>query len=365
MAIVRVARRLVCVPFVRSFATASGALTQRSSVLVAIVGDGAIGWGEATPWPPFGQGDVKTATAEIDAFAPALLGISVDAARARLARAAMSPAARCAFDLALHDLGARERGMTLAATIGACAERIPVNAVIGADAPDAAAEAAFAAVAAGFTTIKLKVGSACLDDDVARVAAVRAAIGSSILLRLDANGAWSVGTAIAAIERLAPFGIEYVEQPVAAGEVDDLARVRSASAVAIAADESVRDTETARALIDAAAVDVLVLKLTALGGLARAISVAAQARARGIASVVTTTIDFGFATAAALALAATATSARACGLATAALLADDLVGGTSVVEAGTMRVPVGIGCGVEPDEAAIARYAVEPPVAFA
>jgi len=104
---------------------------------------------------------------------------------------------------------------------------VPVNGLVPAVGPDEAAALAGEAAAGGVTTLKVKVGSGALADDADRVAAVRAALGPSGRIRLDANGAWDVETAVAAIDRLAGFELELVEQPVA--DLADLARNASPS----------------------------------------------------------------------------------------------------------------------------------------
>jgi o-succinylbenzoate synthase len=358
MPIRRVTWQHVAVPFAQPLASATGTMRDRHAAIVS-VSDGTVsGWGEATPWPAFALGTVADALDEIAAIAPLVLGDTFERARARIATLDVSPATRCALDVALADALARAGGTSLAASLGARPTSVAVNAVIGADAPALAARRASVAVAAGYATLKIKVGSPQIADDVARVAAIRAAVGPDIALRVDANAAWDVARAIDALAQLAPFAIDYAEQPVAAADVDGLARVRRACGVPIAADEGVRDAASARALIDADAVDVLVLKVTTLGTIAELCAIAAAARARGVAAVVTTTFDFGFATAASIALAAALAGDRACGLATADALADDLVDGLPPVGRGRIAVPAEAGLGVAPDERAIERYAL-------
>jgi len=115
---------------------------------------------------------------------------------------------------------------------------VPVNGLVPAVDADMAAGMAAESAAAGMTTVKVKVGGVALAEDADRVAAVRATLGPGARIRLDANGAWDVDSAVAAIERLARFDLELVEQPVA--DLGDLALVRRRVAVPVAADESVR-----------------------------------------------------------------------------------------------------------------------------
>jgi o-succinylbenzoate synthase len=197
-------------------------------------------------------------------------------------------------------------------------DRVPVNALVPAVAPDRAAALAAAAVAAGSGCVKVKVGPG-VDED--RVAAVRDAVGPQVRLRVDANGAWDLDRATAAVGRLARYDLELVEQPVAT--LDDLARLRRRVDVALAADESVRGVDDATALARLEAADAVVVKVQPLGGLAAALAVV---EAAGVPAVVSALYETSVGVAAGLALAAALPELPyACGLSTAALLAADVV----------------------------------------
>jgi o-succinylbenzoate synthase len=139
--------------------------------------------------------------------------------------------------------------------------------------------------------VKLKLGGAPLAEDVARVRAARDELGPGVRLRGDANGAWTVPEALAALDALAPFGLEYIEQPVAANDIAGLAELRRNSGVRIAADESVATEQGLLRLLEAGAADVVVLKPATLGGPARALELAAQANQAGIGVVFTHTFE--------------------------------------------------------------------------
>jgi O-succinylbenzoate synthase len=199
-------------------------------------------------------------------------------------------------------------------------DRVAVNALVPAVGPERAGELAAAAVAGGARTVKVKVGSG-RGPDTDRVAAVRAGAGPLAEVRLDANGAWDVDTAVSMIGRLACVGLELVEQPVAS--LDDLARVRRRVHVRVAADESVRSIDDARRLAELEAADAVVLKVQPLGGVAAAMAVADAAR---VPAVVSALYETSVGIAAGLALAAALPELPyACGLGTAALLAGDVV----------------------------------------
>ena len=210
-------------------------------------------------------------------------------------------------------------------------DRVPVNDLVPAVPPDRAAALAAAAVAVGSRCVKVKVGPG-VDDD--RVAAVRDAVGPHVRLRVDANGAWDLDRATAAVGRLAPYDLALVEQPVPT--LDDLARLRRRVDVALAADESVRDVDDARALARLEAADAVVVKVQPLGGVAAALAVV---EAAGVPAVVSALYETSVGLAAGLALAAALPELPyACGLATAALLAGDVVTDPLVPVAGELVV---------------------------
>ncbi len=196
--------------------------------------------------------------------------------------------------------------------------RVAVNALIPALPPDEAAALAAAAVADGFGCVKVKGG---VGGDVDRVAAVRDAIGPATALRVDANGAWDVETAVAVVAALSPYDLELVEQPVVS--LEDLGRVRRRITVAVAADECVRGVDDARRLASLAAADAVVVKVQPLGGVAAAMAVV---EAAGVPAVVSSLYETSVGIAAGLALAAALPELPwACGLGTAALLDGDVV----------------------------------------
>jgi O-succinylbenzoate synthase len=201
-------------------------------------------------------------------------------------------------------------------------DRVRVNGLVPAVAPEVAA-----ALAAGWSDVKVKVGDA---GDLDRVAAVRDAIGPHARLRVDANGAWDVDAAVGAIARLARFDLELVEQPVAT--IEDLAVVRRRVDVPVAADECIRDVDDARRLATVGAADALVVKVQPLGGIAATLAVV---EAAGVPAIVSSMYETSVGLAAGLALAAALDDLPfACGLGTAALLAADVVADPLVPDAG-------------------------------
>ena len=172
------------------------------------------------------------------------------------------------------------------------------------------------------STAKVKVAEpGPLEEDEARVEAVRDALGPQGKLRVDANGAWSVDEAQRAIRALDRYDLEYVEQPVAT--LDDMATLRRSIDVPLAADESVRTAEDPMHVAGLEAADIVVLKVQPLGGVRRALEVA---EAVGLPCVVSSAVETSVGTATGLALAACLPELPyACGLATLELLEGDVV----------------------------------------
>ena len=354
------------IPFRRPFIASRYQWDAREGIIIELTTDtGLHGVGDVAPLPEFGTAAVAACADALDRIAHSLTGAAIDDAMqlfdAAIADAALSPL-RCGIEAACLDVLARAGGVSIARLLAAApGERVAVNAVVS-DERDAAR-----AVAAGFRCIKLKVGAGPRESDVARVAAVRSAIGPDVALRLDANGAWTPAEALAFIDAVAPYAIEFIEQPIAPGDLAALRHVRESVAVPIAADEDVTGAEAARRVLAARAADVLVVKPAVVGGLRRAMEIAEMAAAAGASAVITSAMDSGIGVAAALHVAAasqerdSAQPPRAAGLATLDLLVDDLLCGDLPVADGEMTLPTGRGLGIELDCRALERYATGQP----
>lgn len=245
---------------------------RRSGVLLR----GAAGWGEFSPFP-----DYDTATC------------------ARWLAAARE-AADQGFPPAIRD-------------------RVPVNTTV--PAVDAATAHAMVS-ASGCTTAKVKVAETgqTLADDIARVEAVRDALGPTGKVRVDANAAWTVDEAVSALKSLDVFGLEYAEQPVAT--LEEMARLRRRVDVLLAADESVRRAEDPMRVAGLEAADIVVLKVQPIGGVRRCLEVA---EACGLPVVVSSAVETSVGIAAGVALAAALPELPyACGLGTVSLLGGDV-----------------------------------------
>jgi L-Ala-D/L-Glu epimerase len=333
---IEVSRARLRAPFV----SASGALRDRSLVLFRLEDPaGHAGVGEAAPLPDYhgvGVEDVVEALEGCRAIlAAADPGAPPREELAAWSRLAPVPAL-AAVDMALWDLEGRRASEPLWRLLGAEAgEPVEVNATIAAADRASAAAAAASARAEGFRCVKAKVG---IGDDAGRLAAVRAVLGPGIAIRLDANGAWSVPEAVAALRALAPIGIELCEEPV-----HGLAQNREVAAevpeVLVALDE----TASAAGALEERVCRAVCLKVAACGGITGLIDAARRARAAGYEVYLASTLDGPLGIAAALHAAAAIAPDRACGLGTLGLFADR----ESPLQArdGLMELPGGPGLG--------------------
>ncbi|WP_246279637.1 o-succinylbenzoate synthase [Psychromicrobium silvestre] len=232
---------------------------------------------------------------------------------------------------------------------------IPVNATMPAVPASRVPEvlAAFGEVSA----VKIKVAEPgqSLADDLARVAAVRRAAPQAAL-RIDANAAWNHQEALVAFRKLAEFGLEYAEQPVAG--IDGLARLREALAaeripLRIAADESVRKESDPLAVARAGAADLIVVKVAPLGGVRAVLDLVAQA---GLPAVVSSALDTSVGIRAGLALAGALPELPfACGLGTVSLLTEDICVDPLVARGGSIALREAV-----PDPELLRRYQASP-----
>jgi L-Ala-D/L-Glu epimerase len=301
------------------FVSASGALHDRALVIVRLEdADGNLGVGEAAPLPDYHGVSVEDVLDALESCRAMLIAADRSAPPreilAEWSRLAPQPAL-AAVDIALWDLEGRRAGAPLWRLLGAQAgEPVEVNATIAASDRATAAAQAGAARAAGFRCVKAKVG---IGDDAGRLAAVRAVLGPAVAIRLDANGAWSVDEAIAALRALAPVGIELCEEPV-----HGLAQNRDVATTVPEVPIALDETASAAGALDEPVCRAVCLKLAACGGVTGLLDAARRARVAGYEVYLASTLDGPIGIAAALHVAAATAPDRPCGLATLGLFAD-------------------------------------------
>ena len=262
----------VRIALVEPFVISLGPLTHAENLFVRVrCDDGREGWGEASPFPTIHGETLAGATAIGQFLAPLLLGTSpveMAAATATMNRAIHGNyAIKSAFDIALHDLAAQQAGLPLYRFLGGTTNRpLQTDYTVSLGPVEQMAAAARRIVDRGFPVVKIKLGAGA-QEDIARVAAISAAVGSDIPLRLDANQGWSFEEATIALRGLAAFNVQHCEEPINRYDWALLPALRRQSPLPLMADESCWNDQDARRLTEIDAVDRINIKLSKSGGL--------------------------------------------------------------------------------------------------
>jgi muconate cycloisomerase len=364
-------------PFRFSFGHALAERRSSTNVFVKVtLSDGSIGYGEGVPR---GYVTGETAGAALEAitrrYGPALLGRELgdagdvpavlDATAAAVAEAGgaagPSGAAWCAVELAVLDAAGRSFGRPVSHWLGPIrAPDLTYDAVLPFSAPFAAGPLAAAVRTLGIHQIKVKVGRD-LDADVHRLRSLRRILGPDADLRVDANCAWTVEQALAAIDAFRPYGISAVEQPVAARDVAGLQRLTASCPELIIVDESLRTIAEAHALVDAKACDAFNIRVSKCGGLRVSMRLAEIAADAGLTVVVGAQVgESGILSAAGRHLAACAAPRYLEGSAGRLLLREDITRESVLPgRGGRARPYTGPGLGVHVKAGVLARRTVD------
>ena len=274
------------IPFKQVFKTALAERTHAEILVVTLHTDtGLVGWGEASPAPHITGDSQASNLATAKQLAALIKGkdpLAIEQRLQEIKRLTVGGSSiRAAFDMALYDLLAKAAGLPLYQLLGGARRPLRTDITISLkDTVEQTAREAETVMAQGFDAVKLKVGRAGLAD-VAHVAAVRDCIGPDIPLKIDSNQGWDFPTAVANITAMAPFHLQYVEQPLAAWDDANLKRLRDQVHPPLCADESVFDDKDALKLVSIGAVDYLNIKLGKSGGLHTALKINAVAEAAG------------------------------------------------------------------------------------
>jgi len=319
--------------------------------------DGVVGWGEAPQvWQVTGE-SVAGATACVEQLlAPLLLGRDVDdweqvlvSVRGAVAR---NFGPRAALDVALHDLLARRAGIDLASFVAGkpvdpARLTLSTDVTLSAGAVDELAAVARARIEDGFTMLKMKVGTDA-STDVARVRAVREAVGPAAALRLDANQGWTPREAVEVIRALADaaLGVELVEQPVAGDDIEGLAWVTARVEIPVMADESVYGMRDLERIIRLGAADLVNIKLAKCGGLGAGRALLETAAQHGLGTIVGSMMEGPIGVGAAASLVAACPTSAVSDLDAAWWAADSPFVGGLRYERGSLVLPRSPGLGV-------------------
>ena len=279
----------IFVPLAKPFKTALRTVENVEDIVVRITTDtGAAGYGEAPPTAVI-TGDTKGSIrcAIEDFIRPALLGMEIEDLDGIMYRLHSSivknTSAKAAVDMALWDLLGQKYNAPVYRMLGGARKNIVTDITISVNAPEEMARDARTAVQRGYDCLKVKVG---IDPelDVARLAAVREAVGKDICIRIDANQAWNAKQAVRILNQMQDKGldIEFVEQPVPAADLEGMQYVTRHADVPVLADESVFSPADALKIMQTGAADLVNIKLMKCGGITNALRIAAAAEVYGV-----------------------------------------------------------------------------------
>ncbi|GII23452.1 mandelate racemase/muconate lactonizing enzyme family protein [Planosporangium mesophilum] len=370
----RVETFAVALPTLRSFGVSGGsvAVAGRPSirVLVKVSADGVTGWGEATPIPAWTYETAESIVTTIDRYlAPAVLGRpcwdldGVTTAFDRAINRGLSigaPLAKSAVDVALHDLLGRALGVPVGVLWGQRrTEQIELGWIVSGQTAAEVADCVAEGLDLGYRAFKVKIGLHTEREDTAVVRAVRDAAPDAPLW-VDANQGYTVDAALRMARSMAELGVTAFEQPLPANDVAGLRRLRDASPVPVALDESLRHPSDLATFVKLGAVDVAIAKVQRSGGLTLSRRLCSLAEDSGVRLMGSGLTDSDLGLAASLHLFA------AYGIDTPVDLngrqfvdSAYATGATVEVNGGVARVPTGPGLGVDVDESVVRKRAVD------
>ncbi|TYB39830.1 mandelate racemase [Micromonospora sp. AP08] len=364
----------VALPTIRSFGVSGGSVavagTPSIRVLVKVTAGGVTGWGEATPIPAWTYETAESIVTTVDRYlAPAILGRpawDLDGVTTAFDRAINrgftigAPLAKCAVDVALHDLLGRALGVSVGVLWGQRRrETIQLGWIVSGQTAAEVADAVAEGRGLGYEAFKVKVGLHSEAEDAAVVRAVREAAPDAALW-VDANQAYTVDGALRMAGRLADLDVTAFEQPLPANDVAGQRRLRETSPIPVALDESLRHPSDLATFVKLNAVDVAIAKVQRSGGLTLSRRLCALAEDAGVRLMGSGLTDSDLGLAASLHLFAAYGIDPPVDLNGRQFLTSSYATGATVeVKDGVARVPTGPGLGVEVDESVVRELAVD------
>lgn len=315
MRIARIEAYIIQVELIKPYLTAGyaeGGMTAKPCVILRMTTDNGLqGFGESDPFPTFTYESPETVMHMIrNHLGPLVLGM--DPANLVALHASMDalvpgwPFAKAPIDIAAHDILGQALGVPVYQLLGGqVRDRIPMLWPLGGDTPEANAHEAIQKIAEGYRSLHIKLGALSPEVDVARLRAISQAVGPEIPLMVDVNQGWDYSTALRTIRQLESLNISMVEQPLAANEIDAMAKLQASVNLPLSVDEALHSTHEAVTIIRQDAARVFSLKVGKCGGLFRTRQIAAIAEAARTPCFVNSMIEMGISVMASVHVAAT------------------------------------------------------------
>ena len=312
--------------------------THREGIWLKLQSEKFTGVGEAAPLSGFNRETLKEVHYALEGFHQAIDREDLDREELFLLleiHSQNTPSVRFALETAIYDILAKEAELPLAKFLNTNAvSEIAVNGMAGVHHPGD-----------GFTVMKVKVGFRNLFDEIENMEYLTQSFGKAIQFRLDANGAFDLPKAIRFCKEMEKFNIDYIEQPLPADNLEDLAELTYHTEIPIAVDESLTDFQSAEKIIEEQAAHVFVIKPMVSGGFTECKKIINLARTENIRVVITSSLETSIARTACLHLALTNEITEACGLATREVLNESKP--TQPIQGGKIAISDSPGLGVD------------------
>ncbi len=276
------------------FQSSKGKINTRKGLIISLQSSsGAIGLGDAAPFPEFGSESYDEAYESLNNFE---LGLKLDLENVEeslnktLVGLNKTPALRHGIEQAILNLISNDKNISFNELLNVHSHKeIGVNAVVGFMSPEDSAATAFNLVNEGFKTLKLKTGRANFEEDLACIKSIKEKVGNEIKLRADANGKWKLEEAVEYLTELQQFDLEYIEQPV--NTLSDFIALYQKTFVPLAVDESIRTVTDAKAFINSRVISAVVVKPMICGGIIPTLEIIKHAEERGIKVTISSSFE--------------------------------------------------------------------------
>ena len=326
------------IPFVKPLQTSGMTYTHREGIWLKLQSEKFTGVGEAAPLSGFNRETLKEVHYALEGFHQAIDGedFEMDELFSLIEVHSQNiPSMRFALETATHDILAKKAELPLAKYLNTNAEfGIVVNGLAGVHLPGD-----------GFSVIKVKVGFRNLFDEIENMEYLTKSFGEDIQFRLDANGAFDLPKAIRFCKEMEKFNIDYIEQPLPADNLEDLAELTYHTEIPIAVDESLTDFQSAEKIIEEQAAHVFVIKPMVSGGFTECKKIINLARTENIRVVITSSLETSIGKTASLHLALANEITEVCGLATGEVLNEGKP--TQPIQGGKIAISDSPGLGVD------------------
>jgi L-alanine-DL-glutamate epimerase-like enolase superfamily enzyme len=370
MKVERIEAQHVTIPLVTPYVLSRkyGTVTHAHAVVVRVqTDDGLVGLGEADPLPPFTEECWAGVLGTIErVLGPLLIG---EDPRNIVANNSLfdgllhgNALAKGALDMAMWDLLGKSLGVPVWRLLGGkLRDVVPLLWPLGSGTAAQDLERIEAKLPEGYGTFMIKMGALPIETEITRARAIEDRFGDSIHWNVDANQGWDLSMALKFMDGTAGCRMDFVEQPVPRGQIEQLRVLRGRATHPISADEGVQTAGEALALASAGLADVFSLKVTKNGGISRSMDIAAIARLHGLGCLCNSMIELGITQAAALNVAATLPNlvpGGHCFMST-LRLQDDITDFRSLLHQAQATVPDAPGLGIELDPEALRHHGAE------